>query len=298
LELALLLHNGGHEVYYTDSSDSVFTSGLLKKGIGRIVCPGDFRWFTPDLVLLDYQLQNKSVFYRQQGITFIFVAIQILRENEVDKVHVAPVVYLPPSEQTVRHFSPRLACLLGVRSIRKELSKVVIAGLLEEEGDVPGIISFYKVIKQSCENNTHFQIILLTNSREAIRRLFPLPDNMAVYRLLDLRALLPNCDVALITSDLNTLIESIYANLPFLAYSESGRTGCRSNAMQKLGVGLYKELQQMTPEIFEQQIATILNKRKEMQANAKQLNEHFKSENRNLGKVADFLLTLIKQKKE
>lgn len=35
--LAYLISERGNKVYYTDTSDSVFTTGLLRKGIGRII---------------------------------------------------------------------------------------------------------------------------------------------------------------------------------------------------------------------------------------------------------------------
>lgn len=63
--LAYLISERGNKVYYTDTSDSVFTTGLLRKGIGRIIYPHDFRWFTPHLALLDYQLQDKQQVYNE-----------------------------------------------------------------------------------------------------------------------------------------------------------------------------------------------------------------------------------------
>ena len=41
--LAYLISERGNKVYYTDTSDSVFTTGLLRKGIGRIIYPHDLR---------------------------------------------------------------------------------------------------------------------------------------------------------------------------------------------------------------------------------------------------------------
>ena len=66
--LAYLISERGNKVYYTDTSDSVFTTGLLRKGIGRIIYPHDFRWFTPHLALLDYQLQDKQQVYNKLSV--------------------------------------------------------------------------------------------------------------------------------------------------------------------------------------------------------------------------------------
>ena len=52
VRLACLISRKGNEVYYTDSSDSVFTSGLLGKGIGRVLYPDDLHWFVPDGTIL------------------------------------------------------------------------------------------------------------------------------------------------------------------------------------------------------------------------------------------------------
>ena len=73
--LAYLISERGNKVYYTDTSDSVFTTGLLRKGIGRIIYPHDFRWFTPHLALLDYQLQDKQQVYNEYDINYLFMAI-------------------------------------------------------------------------------------------------------------------------------------------------------------------------------------------------------------------------------
>ena len=70
--LAYLISERGNKVYYTDTSDSVFTTGLLRKGIGRIIYPHDFRWFTPHLALLDYQLQDKQQVYNEYDINYLF----------------------------------------------------------------------------------------------------------------------------------------------------------------------------------------------------------------------------------
>ncbi len=80
--LAYLISERGNKVYYTDTSDSVFTTGLLRKGIGRIIYPHDFRWFTPHLALLDYQLQDKQQVYNEYDINYLFIAINKNRQKD------------------------------------------------------------------------------------------------------------------------------------------------------------------------------------------------------------------------
>lgn len=302
LDLAYLLHEVGYEVYYTDTSDSIFTSGLLRKRIGRVIYPGDFRWFTPDLVLLDYQLQTKAAFYRQEGVTFIFVSIQLLGCNEPEGRCAIPIVYLPPSEHTVSPSSPRLGCLLNRLSVQKnESSRIVIASLLEEGADTPKLIPFYNVIKQSTALNTHFITLLLTNNKEVVRQLFPLPDNMYIYRLLDLPTLLPNCDVVLTTGHTDVLIDSIYAHLPTLAYPISSEAEHRRNVIQsvKWGISNYGgEIEQITPERFSQQIADIMHHREAMIEKNKQLCTYFEAGKQDLRKTVEYLIAFIQQNRK
>ena len=97
VRLACLISRKGNEVYYTDSSDSVFTSGLLKKGIGRVLYPDDLHWFVPDLTLLDLLLQERAALYRRHGIDYLFVTTQEEAQNgKLD----AETLYLPPSPYT------------------------------------------------------------------------------------------------------------------------------------------------------------------------------------------------------
>lgn len=97
VRLACLISRKGNEVYYTDSSDSVFTSGLLGKGIGRVLYPDDLHWFVPDLTLLDLLLQERAALYRRHGIDYLFVTTQEEAQNgKLD----AETLYLPPSPYT------------------------------------------------------------------------------------------------------------------------------------------------------------------------------------------------------
>jgi hypothetical protein len=96
--LAYLISERGNKVYYTDTSDSVFTTGLLRKGIGRIIYPHDFRWFTPHLALLDYQLQDKQQVYNEYDINYLFIAIN-KTDRKIDLMPEMPVVTLPPASR-------------------------------------------------------------------------------------------------------------------------------------------------------------------------------------------------------
>lgn len=95
IQLACLLNEEGHEVYYTDSSDSAFTFYLLQKGIGRVLYPGDFRWFKPDLVLLDRRLENRIGFYRNRNIRIIYLGLWFGDKQNVSKDF--PLLFLAPS---------------------------------------------------------------------------------------------------------------------------------------------------------------------------------------------------------
>ncbi len=292
--LSTLLNEKGHEVYYTDSSDSVFTSGLIREGIGRIIYPTDFRWFTPDMVVLDSQLYDKAWFYKQCNIRFVYAATQVLgnlREN-ID----APVIYLPPMGYAVQASSNRMSNLMELISQWKaDPSQVVIVGLLEEEPYTRSLQHFYEIIRQQCAVNTKYQLLLLTNSHKTVEQFFPLPDNVILYRLLDLPALLPYCDVALTTGRLNTLIECIHAHLPAITYPVDGDETLRSYAEEytRLGLGVCGELHQITPYTFDQQIAEVMNNKTQMQERSRQLWGVFETENEKLEQVADRLISMI-----
>ncbi|MCC8188506.1 MAG: hypothetical protein LIP08_13680 [Bacteroides sp.] len=293
LQLALLLNEQGNEVYYTDSSDSVFTSGLLEKGVGRILYPDDLRWFTPDLVLLDYHLQAKAAFYHKRKIRFVYLTASQLGETASPKV---PVISLPPSAYSISLTSPRMEQLLErVPTLKDDPSHVLIVGLLEEGEPGRHTKKFYEVVKNCCMANSRYQLILLTHDAEMVQNLFPIPENMAIYRLLDLPALLPLCDVALTTGNLNTLIESVYAGLPMVTYPSPAHTEHRSNAMKYVnaGLGMYADIRKTTPRKFGQQIEEILNNRERFRESSQQTQRLFDRENKNLERVADRLLALI-----
>ena len=195
--LACLISERGNKVYYTDTSDSVFTTGLLRKGIGRIIYPHDFRWFTPHLALLDYQLQDKQQVYNEYDINYLFIAIN-KTDRKIDLMPEMPVVTLPPIPYKLLPQGAKDDDFIDkLTEIKEDRSRTVIIGLLEDEEEERKVNtpshteSFYKAIKQSASIHPQYQFILLTNHGEVETRLFSLPPNIAIYRLPRLQALLP-----------------------------------------------------------------------------------------------------------
>lgn len=299
LQLASLLHQKGHEVYYTDSSDSVFTSGLLARGIGRVLYPEDFRWFTPNLVLLDYELKEKVAFYREHHIKHVFIAMQLL-SNVIENQTGAPIVYLPPSADAILPSHIQKDDLSDWLPMVKEKNEdhIIIIGLLEEGEHSPKLDDFYEVIKKSCIMNAQYRIILLTNSKENIETLFSLPNNMTICRSIDLPSTLPFCDVALIAGDLNTMIEGIQANIPAVVYPVSGKAEHNHRIRQyvKQGLGVYSETKRMTPEVLEQQIAEVIRGREGVREKLQITRSTFENENLRLERVIERLIKILIQK--
>lgn len=258
LNLALLLHKRGYEVYYTDSSDSVFTSHLLQQGIGRILFPHDFQWFIPDLILLDYQLRNKAIIYYKYGVETVFIDVQFWGHSLKGK-NAIPIIYLPPSDHTIQPLSLRLDNLRS-RLLSKKTFRLAIISLLEEGVSTFSLFYLYDIFKASCIKNNFYEFILLTNKTETVQQLFPLPDNMSLYRQLDLPSVLPFCDIILTSGDLNTWVEGVSANLPFLAYPVSQQQADIQSVRkyEKMGFGIAGEVENITPDIFEQQINRVL----------------------------------------
>lgn len=299
LHLATMLHENGHEVYYTDSSDSVFTDGLIEKGIGRILYPGDFKWFTPDIVLLDYQLKEKRQFYQNHKIKYVFIAMQVLN-TVLEKDLGLPVIYLAPSEDTIlpshNHRSEKL--LDRLPGLKKDRNNIIIIGLLEESKQFKNLVNFYEIIKKSCLVNRHYQIVLLTHSEKATKKLFSLPDNMMIYRLVDLRNILPFCDIALISGNLNTIIEGVYANVPSVIYSNSGKYKAQYlRKYIKQGLGLDGKVNNITLEIFEKKINQILHNKREIRRKLKKTKDFFENENRKMEEIINYLINIIEKSK-
>lgn len=73
LALAVALRKAGHEVFYTHTSRSIFSSYLKREGIDKIQYPDGLRDCYPDLVLLDQVLRERASFYEYLRIPFIYV---------------------------------------------------------------------------------------------------------------------------------------------------------------------------------------------------------------------------------
>ena len=159
--LAYLISERGNKVYYTDTSDSVFTTGLLRKGIGRIIYPHDFRWFTPHLALLDYQLQDKQQVYNEYDINYLFIAIN-KTDRKIDLMPEMPVVTLPPIPYKLLPQGAKDDDFIDkLTEIKEDRPRTVIIGLLEDEEEERKVNtpshteSFYKAIKQSASIHPH-----------------------------------------------------------------------------------------------------------------------------------------------
>ncbi len=296
LELAVCLNNKGYEVRYTDTSDSVFTSGLIQKGIGRVIYPGDFRWFTPDLVLLDYQLTSKAFFYHRHHISYIYITVSF-PGNLTGKKNGVPLLHLPPSDQVVTSSSARLEHLgVMLQEWKKESSLLVIAGLLHQEQESTRLFRFYRNLKRACAANHRYRFIVQSGDRELAQHLFPLPDNMFFYRLLDLRSVLPDCDLVLTSGELETLSECIRAGIPFLVYPSPGKETYRESTLS-LPPGLdYEGDLEATPERFERQVTRLLQHKEEIRENAQQLYRTFEEKNRQLEHIIEDLTRYIKNR--
>lgn len=299
LQLAFWLQEKGHEVYYTDSSDSEFTSELLQKGIGRIIYPDDLCWFTPDLVLLDCQLTWKAAHYRERKIAYIYVTTYLLGFPLAIKDGV-PVFSLSPFYYGVKQVSIRQTYWTSrLAEIKKKTDSVVIAGFLEGEVDLKGLSRFFVVLKELCLENKDYHLVLLNNTSQEFRQLFPLPENISVFRQLDFSSLLPVCDVALTTGELNILIECIYAKCPFLYYPLWRKEGYDYVARATwLGLGSFRNARKVTMQEFKQDLKEIFSHLKEIKESAGQLCRLFDRDNENIGQNAARLIAFIEKKIE
>lgn len=278
IRLACMMNQKGCSVHYTDSSDSIFTSGLLKKGIGRVLFPDDLRWFAPDLTLLDYLLPERATIYQQHGIDYIFIATQ--KENE-GLINGTTVLYLPPSAYKPLSKGAREADFIEkLEEIKEDCSQVVIIGLLEKEGGSPDEVEqIYRAIKRYSIANLEYQFIVLTNQGKVEEALFALPDNIAVYRPQDLQALLPLCNLALIAEDWNARTECTFAHVPALELSPRNIRG-------------------MTPQKLDRHIKSTLINRNYLIDKQIQLCNFYELENQQLDKLADRLIERMEQRRQ
>ncbi|WP_288856789.1 hypothetical protein [uncultured Bacteroides sp.] len=278
VRLACLISRKGNEVYYTDSSDSVFTSGLLKKGIGRVLYPDDLHWFVPDLTLLDLLLQERAALYRRHGIDYLFVTTQEEAQNgKLD----AETLYLPPSPYTPLSKGAREADFIEkLEEIKERRAATVIISILEKgNGCTDNAEQAYQAIRRHSADHPDHQFVVLTNQGKADEKLFALPDNIAVYRPQDLQALLPLCDLALVADDWNIQTECVFAHVPAL-------------------VLLPREIRRMTPHKLSRRIMDMLGNRECLVEQQKTLCSLYEQENQRLDEVADRLIQYIDTKKQ
>lgn len=276
--LACMMSRKGCGVYYTSSSDSVFTSGLLKKGIGRVIYPDDLHWFTPDLVLLDLLLQKRAAVYKLHRIDYLFITTQEEARGSIDGV---ALLYLPPSPCKPLSQGAREADFIEkLEDIKEGRSQPIIIGLPEKEGSSSDDVEqLYKAAKMYCIGHPEHQFIVLTNHGTVEEKLFALPDNMAVYRPQDLQQLLPLCHLALTIEDRNIRTECTFAHVPALEFST-------------------RDIRKMTPRKLGRHIKDMLNNRDCLIEQQKRLCDFYEQENRCLNELADRLMQQMRRKKD
>ena len=277
IRLACMMSKKGCNVHYTDTSDSVFTSSLLKKGIGRVLYPDDLRWFTPDLALLDLLLQERAAVYKRYEIDYQFITTQQEAQGSINGI---TVLYLPPSPYKPLSEGAREADFIEkLEDIKERRSQSVIIGLLEKEKSSPDDVEqIYKTIKRYCTDHPEYQFIILTNHGTVEERLFVLPDNIAVYRPQDLQILLSLCDLALVIEDRNVRTECTFAHVPALVLPP-------------------QDIRRMTPHKLDRHIKDTMNNRNCLKEQQKQLCCFYEQENQRLDGLADSLIRYMKRKK-
>lgn len=271
--VAEALQEKKHEVYYTHTPNTAFTSALYQKGIGNsVIYPEDFDWLRPDLILLDCQHTNRASFYRQRSMDYIFVAMQLPdRESNLDTD--IPILYLPPALSSSSSSGPRMEELMTrLKEIKRERDKHVIIGLMERgDNNRKEVDEFYKVIKSSCIKHPQYQFMLLTNASQSVCQLFELPENMEIFRMLNLDAVLPLCDLALTATHPDAWLDCTFAHVPVLAYSP-------------------EEMKNTTPLKLDRQIKRALQNKVMLTQKAKELCDFFEHENRNLDRITNMLI--------
>lgn len=277
IRLACMMNRKGCNVHYTDSSDSVFTSGLLKKGIGRVLYPDDLRWFAPNLTLLDYRLPERAAVYALHKIDYLIIDTE--KENE-GLINGTTILYLPPSPYKPLSKGAREADFIErLEEIKEDCSRAVIIGLLEKESGSPDEVGqIYRAIKRYSIANPEYQFIVLTNHGKVEEGLFALPSNIAVYRPQDLQALLPLCDLALIAEDRNVRTECTFAHVPALELSP-------------------RNIRNMTPKKLDRHIKSTLSNRDYLIDQQKQLCRFYELENQRLDALADRLILRMGQRR-
>lgn len=281
VRLAVCLYRQGSGVYYTHSSDSVFTADLLDKGIGRVVYPDDLSWFVPDLGVLDALLKERHKVYARLGIRCVYVTVR--RGTDGPKVGEAdgiPQLYLPPSPCEALTTSARKVDFVDrIGEIKEDRSRSVIIGMMEKDGDLPaGLEQTYRTLRMCGMENPEYQFIVLTDRGETEERLFALPPNVSVYRPQDLQALLPLCDLALTPTEGSAWAECVFSHTPALELSPH-------------------DWRSMTPRRLDRRIKEALRNRDYLTDRQRQLCRYYERENEEVEEMAAWLLKYIESKK-
>lgn len=317
IQLACQLHKEGHEVFYTDSSDSYFTSYLLQKGMGRMFYPDDFHWFKPGLVLLDKRLENRVSFYQDRNVRIVYLGLIFSEKQTVSKDF--PLLFLAPSPLDYqdqsndwlvcagpllnfehvgdKKLSKREELLSGRMSRYKNRDSKLSLFIVEEMAEDQNIdFRFYELIKNFSLQNPQYEIVLCSNNKNWLNRLFPLPLNMQFY-LSDVSCQLTASGDLLVTNgDLDMLISCIYHSLPVLLFPVTNVQAENTARMVYHGLGLQMDSKSNTVDDFSNQIQILLQHKKDIAAKMDKMSKLFDRKNEQLYYVISWLEELANRK--
>ncbi|WP_455643462.1 hypothetical protein [Parabacteroides sp.] len=317
IQLACLLNEEGHEVYYTDSSDSSFTSYLLQKGMGRMLYPGDFRWFEPDLVLLDKRLENRIGFYQDRNIRIVYLGLWFGDKQNLSKDF--PLLFLAPSPLDYQDQSDGwLVCagplldfentrettlskreellLERMSSYKKRSLKLSLFIVTEMAEDLNAGFRFYELVKEFCLQNTQYEIIVCSNSKDWLNRLFPLPVNMQFYLSDASRQLTALGDLLVTNGDLDMLINCIYYSLPVLLLPVTKEQAENTARMVYHGLGLQMDDKCNTVDDFSNQIQILLQHKEDIAVKMDRMSKLFDRKSGQVHYVISWLEKLVNRK--
>ena len=182
------------------------------------------------------------------------------------------ILYLPSTPYLSSGSGPRLETLTKrLQDIKKDKERNIIVGLLGKGNKNSKILEdFYRVIKRSSIRNPRYQFILLTDIPNVYQS-SELPDNMELFRTLNLNTILALCDLALTDSHSDAWLDCTFAQIPVLKYSP-------------------KDMINITPMKLEQQIEYALQNKTTLTQKAKELCDFFERKNREINKIADMLI--------
>lgn len=277
VRFACLISRKGNDVRYTDRSDSDFTTDLLNKGIGRMIYPGDLRWYTPDLALVDYLIKEQTEDYRKYEVDYAYIVVRkVPQEKERKEEGGIPLFHLPPSPCQPLSESARQADFIErIEEIKENRAKAVIIGVAEEsETSRQHLELMYRSIKACGKEHPDYQFIVLTDRGEMAERLFVLPENISIYRPQDLQALLPLCDLALTTSDGTAWMDCTFAHVPNIELTP-------------------RDLHTLTPRKLDRKLKDGLQNHAYLVDRQRDLCGFYEAENQKLDQLADQLIARL-----